>query len=222
MTQLSILSFMKKKSEAHVEVTSDLNCDNENTGNNDNFNALNCNKRDKSTEEDRNSKKIRISGNIDEDIVKEEELIECFGEEWFGLLREELSKPYFIECFRKVRERRRIVKVYPPEKDMFQCFKTTPVSKISVVIIGQDPYHQPGQAMGLCFSVPKGVPIPPSLKNIYKEIGKGTPSHGDLTSWAEQGVFLLNSLLSVEEGKPMSHKDYVSFIVYNIHRTFFY
>ncbi|KAJ1613478.1 putative uracil-DNA glycosylase [Cryptosporidium canis] len=138
----------------------------------------------------------------------ESELREYFGDEWFDVLKDELRKPYFVECMKKVEERRCRTNVYPPSNKIFSCFKVTPLNKISVVILGQDPYHQPGQAMGLSFSVPKGVAVPPSLRNIYKEIGKGNPGHGDLTSWAEQGVFLLNSLLSVEEGKPMSHKDF--------------
>ncbi|KAH8739227.1 uracil-DNA glycosylase [Cryptosporidium ryanae] len=212
MTQLSILSFMKKKSENRKLNFSHSNSENGDTNNSDNTALPDNNKRIKSNDEGLNSKKIRVTKNTSEDVLSEEDLVGFFGEEWFELLKEEISKSYFIDCFKKVRERRRVAKVYPPEKDMFRCFKTTPVSKISVVIIGQDPYHQPGQAMGLCFSVPKGVPIPPSLRNIYKEIGKNAPSHGDLTSWAKQGVFLLNSLLSVEEGKPMSHKDYVSCI----------
>ncbi|KAL7069252.1 uracil-DNA glycosylase family protein [Cryptosporidium serpentis] len=128
------------------------------------------------------------------------------GDEWFGYLKGELAQPYFTRCFETVRKKRQTSKVYPSEQMMFSAFKLTPISKVSAVIIGQDPYHQPGQAMGLCFSVPKGVIVPPSLRNIYKEIGCTDVPHGDLTSWANQGVFMLNSLLSVEEGKPMSHK----------------
>ncbi|KAF7458575.1 Uracil-DNA glycosylase [Cryptosporidium felis] len=138
----------------------------------------------------------------------EAELRNYFGDEWFEILKAEFLEPYFVRCMKKVRERRKVCKVYPPEEKMFSSFFATPINKISVVILGQDPYHQPGQAMGLSFSVPKGIPIPPSLRNIFKEIGKETPKHGDLTSWANQGVFLLNSLLSVEEGKPMSHKEF--------------
>jgi len=110
-------------------------------------------------------------------------------------------------------------KVYPPRELMFNAFKLTPLSKVKVVIIGQDPYHEPNQAMGLSFSVPNGVKIPPSLVNIYKEIFKefNTPmdfTNGDLTYLAKQGVLLLNSILTVVEGKPMSHniKEYREFL----------
>ena len=100
--------------------------------------------------------------------------------------------------------------VYPPGPLIFNAFNLTPFDKVKVVIIGQDPYHGPGEAMGLSFSVPKGVRIPPSLLNIFKEmemdIGTTRPQHGDLTYWAEQGVFLLNAMLTVEHKTPGSHK----------------
>ena len=100
--------------------------------------------------------------------------------------------------------------IYPPPKKIFAALDTTPFEQVKVVLIGQDPYHGPGQAHGLCFSVLPGVPIPPSLENMLKEIqsdvGIPRPEHGCLISWARQGVLLLNSLLTVERGKPESHK----------------
>ncbi|KAF8819007.1 hypothetical protein IE077_001935 [Cardiosporidium cionae] len=124
----------------------------------------------------------------------------------FEALRNELKKHYIQHCLSIVKRDRQTKKVYPPEHLVFNAFKLTPLGKVKVVIVGQDPYHQPGQAMGLCFSVPRGISCPPSLKNILKEIGC-TSNHGDLTSWGEQGVFLLNSLLTVVDSRPMSHKD---------------
>ncbi len=109
--------------------------------------------------------------------------------------------------------------IYPPRDMMFQAFKFTSPKKVKVVIIGQDPYHNPGEAMGLSFSVPRGIDIPPSLRNIYKEIEadqkiKMNFENGDLTPWAEQGCLLLNAYLSVEAGKPLSHalKEYTLFM----------
>lgn len=99
--------------------------------------------------------------------------------------------------------------IYPAQEDIFQALNSTPFSSVKVVILGQDPYHGPGQAHGLCFSVKKGVKIPPSLANIYKELetdlGISPPNHGHLISWAQQGVLLLNNVLTVEDGKPGSH-----------------
>lgn len=104
-----------------------------------------------------------------------------------------------------------VMQIYPKKENIFNAFKVTPINNIKVVIVGQDPYHQPNQAHGLCFSVLKPVPPPPSLKNIYKnllankEINFKAPSHGDLTKWAQQGVFLLNATLTVEDSQPNSH-----------------
>lgn len=101
--------------------------------------------------------------------------------------------------------------IYPKKENIFNAFKVTPINNIKVVIVGQDPYHQPNQAHGLCFSVLKPVPPPPSLKNIYKNLSSNkeitfkVPNHGDLTKWAQQGVFLLNASLTVEDSKPNSH-----------------
>jgi uracil-DNA glycosylase len=111
---------------------------------------------------------------------------------------------------RRVAERRATETVYPPAEQTFRALQLTPLEKVSVVIIGQDPYHGPKQAHGLCFSVPEPLPAPPSLKNIFKEIGRDLdyePYRGstDLTRWAEQGVLLLNTILSVAAGKPGSH-----------------
>lgn len=100
--------------------------------------------------------------------------------------------------------------IYPPNSLIFNAFNTTPLHNVKVVILGQDPYHGPGQAHGLSFSVQKGVPLPPSLRNIFHELstdlGIQPPGHGDLTRWAEQGVLLLNSVLTVEAGQPTSHQ----------------
>ena len=104
-----------------------------------------------------------------------------------------------------------LMQIYPKKENIFNAFKVTPINNIKVVIVGQDPYHQPNQAHGLCFSVLKPVPPPPSLKNIYKnllsnkEINFNAPSHGDLITWAQQGVFLLNATLTVEDSQPNSH-----------------
>ncbi|HKK87419.1 MAG TPA: uracil-DNA glycosylase [Saprospiraceae bacterium] len=130
---------------------------------------------------------------------------------WKEVLQEEFQKTYFhsIKSF-LVREIKNGKKIYPPGKLIFNAFDTTPFEKVKVVILGQDPYHNPGEAMGLSFSVPKGVRVPPSLKNIYKEISNDlhipAPPHGDLSHWANQGVFLLNAMLTVEKNKAGSHR----------------
>lgn len=133
---------------------------------------------------------------------------------WTDLLGEEKQQPYFQELLARVSARREQgVTVYPPAHEVFQAFKLTPVEQLKVVIIGQDPYHGPGQAHGLCFSVPVGIPAPPSLKNIYKALSHdfadfSIPQHGNLTHWAEQGVLLLNTVLTVEQGQPNSHANW--------------
>lgn len=131
-------------------------------------------------------------------------------ESWKTLLNEEFEKPYFRDIKQSiVRAKQAGENVFPPGKLIFNAFDSTPVDAVRVVIIGQDPYHRRGQAMGLSFSVPKGVRIPPSLNNIYKELQRDLHvepvDHGDLTYWAEQGVFLLNACLTVEEGNAASH-----------------
>lgn len=129
---------------------------------------------------------------------------------WKELLSDEFVKPYFQNIRLHLRTEKLQGKViYPPGSLIFNAFDTTPVDKIKVLILGQDPYHGPNQAHGLSFSVPDGVPPPPSLNNIFKElkadIGIEIPKNGNLTSWARQGVFLLNASLTVRAGEPMSH-----------------
>ncbi len=131
-------------------------------------------------------------------------------EEWDSLLEREFSSPEYqkLRAFLKKEYSERTV--YPSMYDMFNSMKKTPFSGVKVVLLGQDPYHNEGQAMGLSFSVPKGVDIPPSLVNIFKEIKSETglemPRHGDLTGWAEQGVLLLNAVLTVRAHEANSHK----------------
>jgi len=129
---------------------------------------------------------------------------------WKKLLQQEFDKPYFQQIPLHLKTEKSQGKViYPPGSLIFNAFNTTPPDKIKVVIIGQDPYHGPNQAHGLCFSVQQGVPPPPSLVNIFKELHEDTgvpiPRHGDLSNWARQGVFLLNASLTVRAGEPMSH-----------------
>ncbi|MEO7923117.1 MAG: uracil-DNA glycosylase [Chitinophagaceae bacterium] len=131
-------------------------------------------------------------------------------ESWKKVLKDEFAKPYFQQIPLHIKTEKSQGKViYPPGAVIFNAFNTTPFDKVKVVILGQDPYHGPGQAHGLCFSVPYGVPPPPSLVNIFKElqddVGVPIPNHGNLTHWAEQGVFLLNASLTVRAGEPMSH-----------------
>lgn len=131
---------------------------------------------------------------------------------WYEVLKEEFIKPYFAGLRSFLYDEKSKGKIlYPPGKYIFRAFELTPFDKVRVVILGQDPYPNPGQAHGLAFSVPKGVPVPPSLQNIYKElsndVGFVPPEHGDLTPWAEQGVFLLNTILTVQAGKPASHRN---------------
>jgi len=125
--------------------------------------------------------------------------------EWKEALSGEFSKPYFLEIARFVEEERSKFKVHPPPDQVFSALNVTPLSKVRVVVLGQDPYHEPGQAHGMCFSVQKGITTPPSLKNMYKELtadipGFKAPSHGFLMNWAERGVLLLNATLTVREG----------------------
>ena len=129
---------------------------------------------------------------------------------WKAQLKDEFSKPYFAQIKQFLRQEKQNGKViYPPGPEIFNAFNLTPFDKVRVVILGQDPYHGPHQAMGLCFSVSQRVRIPASLQNIYKElhadIGCPVPPHGDLSTWASQGVFMLNAILTVEKGKAGSH-----------------
>lgn len=129
---------------------------------------------------------------------------------WNEILAEEMQKDYYQELQAFVQKRRAEVRVFPEEKNVFNALELTPFESVKVVILGQDPYHGFGQAHGLSFSVQKGIPLPPSLKNIYKElqedIGGELPTDGDLSHWAKQGVLLLNTVLTVEEGNANSHK----------------
>ena len=130
---------------------------------------------------------------------------------WQALLKPELEKPYLAQLERSLDAAYAADEVFPPRAQLFSAFDLTPPEKIRVVILGQDPYHEPGQANGLAFSVRTGVKLPPSLQNIYKELESdlGIPisQNGDLTSWAKQGVFLLNTVLSVQAHRANSHKD---------------
>lgn len=131
---------------------------------------------------------------------------------WKEHLSDEFNKPYFQnirKCLQLAKDSGKTC--YPPGPQIFNAFNSTPFDKVKVVILGQDPYHQPNQAMGLSFSVPKGIAIPASLRNIYielnRDLGIPIPKHGDLTNWAEQGVFLLNAILTVEGNQAASHKN---------------
>jgi uracil-DNA glycosylase len=129
---------------------------------------------------------------------------------WKQALKEEFKKPYFEQITQHLKiEKSQGKIIYPPGSLIFNAFNSTPIDNVKVVILGQDPYHGPNQAHGLCFSVQNGVPPPPSLINIFKElqddIGINIPNHGNLSHWAQQGVFLLNASLTVRAGEPMSH-----------------
>ncbi len=134
-----------------------------------------------------------------------------FGNDWDQILKDEILQEYFKNIIKKVNSEYNLKTIFPPKEDVFKAFRETSYSNTKVVILGQDPYHGYGQAEGLSFSVRKGIPKPPSLQNIFKELnndlGIEIPSHGSLVSWAEEGVLLLNTVLTVEEGKPASHKD---------------
>lgn len=129
---------------------------------------------------------------------------------WKKLLGDEKQKHYFQQILQQISLQRQQGKViYPPDNQIFEAFKLTPLNKLKVVILGQDPYHGPSQAQGLCFSVSPGTKSPPSLQNIFKELrddlGCTVPTNGSLINWAQQGVLLLNTLLTVEQNKPQSH-----------------
>ncbi len=129
---------------------------------------------------------------------------------WHAVLKEEISKPYIKELKAFLEQEKRDGHVvYPPEPLIFNAFLQTPFDQVKVVIVGQDPYHGEGQAHGLSFSVPHGIPYPPSLKNIFKElkhdVGMSDPKHGCLECWAKQGVLMLNATLTVRKEEPKSH-----------------
>ncbi len=131
--------------------------------------------------------------------------------EWYALLKEEFEKDYFAKLKSFLLAEKAKYKVFPPSNRIFAAFDHTPPQEVKVLIMGQDPYHGPGQACGFCFSVQEGVPHPPSLRNIYKEVSDNMnvpyPKSGDLTPWAEQGVFLLNATLTVRQGQAGSHQN---------------
>lgn len=129
---------------------------------------------------------------------------------WAEALKGEFSKPYYAELYKTVLQEYRTREVFPPSTDIFNAFQFTPLEEVKAVILGQDPYHERGQANGLCFSVKPGIRIPPSLVNIYQEmrddLGCDPPENGDLTHWARQGVLLLNTVLTVRAHEANSHK----------------
>lgn len=131
---------------------------------------------------------------------------------WAELISLEKQKPYLVDTYSYIQKRKAQGKeVFPQESDIFTAFELTPLKNVKVVILGQDPYHGAGQAHGLCFSVNEGITVPPSLRNIYKELAVDIddfviPMHGNLTSWAKQGVLMLNTVLTVEAGEAHSHK----------------
>lgn len=132
------------------------------------------------------------------------------GNEWDELLAEEFKKDYYLQLRRFLISEYNSRTIYPPMNDIFNALKATSYSDVKAVILGQDPYHGAGQAHGMCFSVKKGTPPPPSLQNIFKEIqselGLPIPTHGELTAWAKSGVLLLNTVLTVREGQANSHR----------------
>lgn len=131
--------------------------------------------------------------------------------DWYDALQGEFKKHYYKKLFDTVNHEYQTREVFPPPGEIFNAFHLTPLKEVRVVILGQDPYHNNGQAHGLCFSVQKGVEIPPSLVNIYKELhddlGCTPPSHGCLTKWAEQGVLMLNTVLTVRAHQANSHRE---------------
>ncbi|MGN0586694.1 MAG: uracil-DNA glycosylase [Oscillospiraceae bacterium] len=133
------------------------------------------------------------------------------GNEWDDILKGEFDKEYYLRLREFLKYEYGHYHIYPNMYDIFNALKYTSYSDVKAVILGQDPYHQPGQAHGLCFSVKKGTPLPPSLQNIYKELESdlGIPpaSHGELISWAKNGVLLMNTVLTVRESQPNSHKN---------------
>ncbi len=132
------------------------------------------------------------------------------GDGWYAQLEEEFRSPYFAALKDFLLKERAHETIYPKGHDIFAAFKRTPFQQVRVVVLGQDPYHGPGQAHGLCFSVPRGVPLPPSLLNIFKELDRDLhlpiPAHGDLSRWADQGVLLLNATLTVRANEAGSHQ----------------
>lgn len=142
-------------------------------------------------------------------MLLHEQVARFSGSDWAPFLDRETAKPYFAQLDAFVTEAAAAHTVYPAPENIFAAFRACPAHRVRVIILGQDPYHEPGQAMGLSFSVPDGCKTPPSLKNIFKELesefGPVAERHNDLTSWARQGVLLLNTVLTVEQGAAFSH-----------------
>jgi len=134
-----------------------------------------------------------------------------FGNDWDKVLKEEVEKEYFKNLIEYIKNEYKEKTIYPKQTDIFKAFRNTAYQDIKVVILGQDPYHGVNQAEGLSFSVKVGVKKPPSLQNIFKELnsdlGCSIPEHGSLDDWTKEGILLLNTVLTVEAGKPASHKD---------------
>ena len=132
------------------------------------------------------------------------------GNEWDALLADEIKKDYYLRLREFLKQEYTTRRIYPPMEDIFNALRHTSYSDVRAVILGQDPYHGAGQAHGMCFSVKKGTPPPPSLQNIFKELkadlGIEPPNHGELTQWADNGVLLLNTVLTVREGQANSHR----------------
>ena len=138
------------------------------------------------------------------------EQMSAIANDWLPVLQPEFNKEYYRNLYQKIKEEYNTRQIFPASEDIFNALHLTPLNQVKVVILGQDPYHEIGQAHGLCFSVKKGVDIPPSLVNIYKELhddlGCTIPEHGYLVKWAEQGVLLLNTVLTVRAHQANSHK----------------
>ena len=141
---------------------------------------------------------------------KEDRKMAAISNDWLAPLTPEFAKPYYRELYKKVKEEYATHMIFPPSNEVFSAFELTPLADVKVVILGQDPYHNVGQAHGLCFSVKPDVEIPPSLVNIYKELhddlGCYIPNNGYLVKWAKQGVLMLNTVLTVRAHQANSHR----------------
>eukprot|EP00980_Cylindrotheca_fusiformis_P005892 scaffold1242_cov123-Cylindrotheca_fusiformis.AAC.1 len=174
--------------------------------------------RGKCDEEASESKRRKLSKSVTnqevEDILSNLDRHESDGKTWYDVLEKHASSISFSTLAKFVAEERRCKTIFPPPKDVFSALNLTPLNQVKVVIVGQDPYHGPGQAHGLCFSVRRGVHVPPSLRNIYKELVEdkaitnfvSKPTHGYLERWARQGVLMINTVLTVQKGNANSHK----------------
>ncbi|QTD54396.1 uracil-DNA glycosylase [Sulfidibacter corallicola] len=152
---------------------------------------------------------LRKTPSWSKDLTEEETKRPQLEESWLEALGDEFQKPYMAQLKAFLVEEKKRYRVYPPGPLMFNALNTTPFHEVKVVLLGQDPYHGPNQAHGLCFSVNRGIPVPPSLRNMYAELEQslGIPpaAHGDLSHWAKQGVLMLNTTLSVRAGQAKSH-----------------